>query len=89
MKRPKNALMILSDEDSSSAGSLFSAASDEEDELAIETKPLSLLANFLVSATINIHPSMFLTNIMSCMEKTAVRGDNLNDTFQPPTLQEM
>jgi hypothetical protein len=64
MKRSKNALIILSDEDSSSAGSLFSAADGEEDELAIETKPLSLLANFLVSDTINIHPSMFLS-IMS------------------------
>jgi len=49
MKRPKNALIILSDEDSSSAGSLFSAADGEEDEPAIEMKPLSLLANFFVS----------------------------------------
>lgn len=65
MKRPKNALITLGDEDSSSAGSLFSAASDEEDELAIETKPLSLLANFLVSDSINIHLPMFLTSIMS------------------------
>ena len=67
MKWAKNALIILSDEDSSSAGSLFSAADaadGEEDELAIEMKPLPLLANSLVSDTINIHPSMLLS-IMS------------------------
>ncbi|KIL56589.1 hypothetical protein M378DRAFT_16983 [Amanita muscaria Koide BX008] len=46
-KWPRNALIILSDEVPSSAGSLFSAADDEKEELAIEPKPLSLLANFL------------------------------------------
>lgn len=66
LKRPKNSLIVLSDEDSSSAGSLFSAADGEEDELAVETKPLSLpsLVDFPVSHAINIDPSMTLS-IMS------------------------